>query len=73
MERCCIQLNKCKFCGSEPRWCGQDNKNPEDDHDCHQIHCDSCGVQFDVDCDSTNIPETLEGVREYVAMIWNRV
>lgn len=62
------KLLPCPFCGGEVRWCGDD---PTDKHDCHQIHCDGCGAQFDYCPDHQIGAETLEELRDEVANIWN--
>jgi hypothetical protein len=65
------ELKPCLSCGNTPRWCGENNPDPEDDHVCHQIHCDSCGVQFDVDSfDANNAVDIIE-TRAVIAKAWN--
>lgn len=65
-----MTLSKCS-CGQEARWCGENNPNPDDDHDCHQIHCDHCGIHFDVVNDASQEAETLAELREIVLKAWN--
>ena len=66
-----IKLKECPFCGKEPRWCGIGNKDVTDDHDCHHIHCDSCGTHFDIDNFNAKDAETIESMRSAVAIVWN--
>lgn len=42
------ELNNCPFCGNAVRWCGENNLIPSDDHLCHQIACDTCEANFDI-------------------------
>ena len=63
-----MKLKPCPFCGEEPRWCGND---PEDKHECHQIHCDGCGAQFDVENDIATSRGTIEELRTLIEMTWN--
>jgi hypothetical protein len=65
-----IKLKNCPFCGREVHWCGE---YPGDEaHECHQISCPGCSIQFDVDDKEAKDAETLEGLREVVAETWNR-
>lgn len=59
----------CPFCNSKVRWCGFNQEDPEDDHDCDQIHCDNCGIQF---VDETSNKSTLNTARKAIAKKWER-
>ena len=63
------ELKPCPFCGVQARWCGDD---PQDPHECHMIHCDGCGMTFDVTTDEASRAETLEELKAIVAGVWNR-
>lgn len=62
-------LNECPFCGHLPRWCGTGKDAP---HDCHQITCDGCGVQFDINSQAATKAETLEELKEVAKAAWNQ-
>lgn len=44
----------CPFCGSSVKWCGTDNENPDDDHECHHIVCTNSDCMADFDFDIKN-------------------
>jgi hypothetical protein len=56
-------------CGAKVRWCGDNNPDPEDDHMCHHIHCDNCGIHFSFEADDD--AESIEELREATAKLWN--
>lgn len=63
-------LAECPFCGGAVRWCGEACDDP---HTCHQITCDNCHTQFDVNGDTEiNISEDMSGTRRLMAARWNR-
>ncbi len=64
------ELKPC-LCGSEVRWCGEHNADPDDNHECHQIHCDNCGIQFDVDNFETKDAESITELSIIIAKAWN--
>jgi hypothetical protein len=66
-----IYLKDCPFCGSAPRWCGEDNPDPEDDHSCDEIMCDGCGVQVNVTSTEVQQAETIYEARSLSAKLWN--
>ena len=66
------ELKPCPFCSAMPRWCGEGNKDIEDDHDCHHIHCDNCGAHFDLDNFAAKDTETMCELRDVIAKAWNK-
>jgi len=64
-----IELKNCPFCGSEVNWCGE---TPEDEaHECHQISCNGCGAQLDVNSDETKNAGTMDELKQVMAKAWN--
>lgn len=58
-----MDLRPCPFCLSRVRWCGEGEKNPEDNHLCHHIQCTNpeCGADFNfINTDDDLLPDDPE-------------
>lgn len=77
------ELKKCPFCGSDVKWCGENEPDPEDNHLCDHIECTNadCGADFsfthnnDIYPDNSDdmTPEELMQIdRDYSAQRFNR-
>jgi len=70
------ELKPCFSCGSEAVWCGSRIILDDDDmdwkHDCHQIRCTKCGIQFDANNKVTQTVDTMPALREEMARLWNK-
>jgi len=60
----------CINCGKDAYWCGS---KPDEDghlHDCHQISCDHCQMQFDFLNDELHEAETFDEMRVGVRKVY---
>lgn len=62
------KLLPCPFCGGKARWCGDDPKEP---HDCDQIVCTECEMQFNSYHETVKAGDTLEKARVAMSKLWN--
>jgi len=65
------ELKCCPFCGNDVRWCGENNPDSSDDHECHEIHCDNCGTQFGVEGNIADSRTNIDELRALVKLTWN--
>lgn len=63
------ELKPCPFCGGNVMWCSDD---PEDPHDCDQITCDNCGMQFDSYNEKVKNTDSFDDAKKEVAKLWNQ-
>lgn len=56
----------CINCKKDAYWCGTKPDEDGDLHDCHQISCDHCGMQYDFVSDEAHNAETIAACRDVV-------
>lgn len=65
------ELRECPFCGEPVRWC---NEGPGacGAAYCDHVHCDNCGMHFELDSKEAHAAETLEESKQLTTAAWNR-
>lgn len=63
------KLKKCPFCKRKVRWCSD---NPKEPHDCDQIYCNSCKINFDSYHKTVKNASNFKQAKKAMAKLWNR-